>query len=140
MYVHVQLKDVVFRSKIGRPSISLYRGDVVGERCRFEANRAGAVDVSKGGVKFIRSSFVKNSGGAVHFGFDGTGDFCSCQFVGNYVTLGGRRKAVQHVYFGGIMDGSGGVRFCKKRPRVGVVLESPDLASYIKDSCEKCPK
>ncbi|GBG91517.1 hypothetical protein CBR_g52551 [Chara braunii] len=139
-YINVDLKGVVFRSNTGGSLISLYKGGVDGERCRFEANRGGAVDVSKGGAKFIRSSFVKNSGGAVRLGFDGSGIFCNCQFAGNYVTSSGGRPRVEHVYFGRIMDGSNGVRFCKKRPRVGVVLESPDLASYIKDSCEDCRK
>ncbi|GBG91521.1 hypothetical protein CBR_g52555 [Chara braunii] len=140
MYVNVHLKGVVFRSNTGGPLISLYRGGVSGERCRFEANRGRAVEVSKGDAMFFSSSFVKNSGGAVKFGFDGTGVFCHCRFAENYVTSSGGRSTVQHVYFGGITDGSGGVQFCKKRPRVGVVLESPDLASYIKDSCNECPK
>ncbi|GBG92837.1 hypothetical protein CBR_g57388 [Chara braunii] len=139
MYVSVGLGDVVFRSNTG-PLISLYKGNVSGRRCRFEANTGGPISVSKGGVRFIRSSFVNNSGGAVTLGFDGSGTFCNCKFEGNYVTTSGGRSRVEHVYFGGIMDGTDGVQFCKKRPRVGVVLESPDLASYIKDSCKECPK
>ncbi|GBG92881.1 hypothetical protein CBR_g57608 [Chara braunii] len=140
MYVNVHLKGAVFRSNIGGPAITFYQGGVYGERCRFEANSGGAVGVTHGGVRFIRSSFVNNSGGAVSIAYDASGIFCHCEFAGNSDTLSEGRSIVRHVYFGGVVSWSAGVQFCKQRPRVGVVLEKPDLASYIKDSCKECPK
>ncbi|GBG91524.1 hypothetical protein CBR_g52558 [Chara braunii] len=140
MFGNVYLKDVVFRSNIGGVVIFLYRATVDGERCEFEANSGGAVSVSIGSLKFINSSFVNNSRGAVS-AVAASATFCYCQFEGNYVISedGGKRE-VEHVYFNRVMSYESRLLFCKQRPQVGVHLESPNLASFVKDSCEECPK